>query len=157
VPIIDLEVVAPQGWRQGSMCTNAFIGKSEAPSEAELAAALGASKMMWDGLVKTLTEEYDVPTQEWYSYSPKAGWALRAKRRQRTIVYLSPSKGCFTASFILGGKAVEVVRASTLPRKVIQIIDEAKRHPEGTGVRIEVKTAGDIAAVKKLVVIKLEN
>jgi hypothetical protein len=37
------------------------------------------------------------------------------------------------------------------------MLDEAKRYVEGTGVRIEVKGPKDIAIVKKLTAIKLQN
>jgi hypothetical protein len=82
---------------------------------------------------------------------------LRLKRKDRAIVYLSPCQDCFRASFALGDKAVKAARQSGLPAPVITIIDEAKRYAEGTGVRLDVKTAKDAAAVKKLAKIKLDN
>jgi len=36
-------------------------------------------------------------------------------------------------------------------------IDESKRYPEGTGIRLEVKRPGDIAVLKNLAAIKLTN
>ena len=137
---------------------NAFIGKPEMPADDDLAAELGRSaKALWDRLLAGLAEQHHVVTREWHSYSPKAGWSLRLKRDQRTILYLSPCRGCFRASFALGGKAVEAARASRLPSRVIQIIDSAKRYAEGTGVRIDVNGPADIAVVLKLAAIKLAN
>lgn len=102
-----------------------------------------------------MADECGIVDQEWNSYSPKAGWALRLKRAQRNIVYLSPCRGSFLASFALGDKAVQTARQSKLPAAVIKTINEAKRYAEGTGVRLEVKSARDIGAVKKLAAIKL--
>jgi len=65
-------------------------------------------------------------------------------------VYLTPSDGCFMASFALGDKAVEAVRRSGLPPRVIRILDEAKKYAEGTAVRIDVTAARDIGIVKKI-------
>ena len=138
--------------------SNAFIGKPEMPTDDDLAAELGRSaKALWDRLLAGLAEQHDIITREWNSYSPKAGWALRLKRDKRTILYLSPCRGCFRASFALGGKAVEAARGSGLPQRVIQIIDSAKRYAEGTGVRIDVNGPADIAIVQKLAAIKLAN
>ena len=139
------------------MLPNAFIGKATKPSESELAAELGAAKTLWDELVKGLASEHKIDGQEWNSYSRKAGWALRLKHKERNIVYLSPHRGCFTASFALGDKAVQAARHSGLPPQVLKIIDEAKRYAEGTAVRIEVKTGKDVAVVKKLAAVKLGN
>jgi len=144
--------------RASETLPNAFIGKSEMPTDDDLAAELGRSaKALWDRLLAGLAERHNIVTQEWNSYSPKAGWSLRLKRDKRAILYLSPCRGCFRASFALGGKAVEAARGSGLPQRVIQIIDSAKRYAEGTGVRIEVNGPADIAVALKLAAIKLAN
>lgn len=139
------------------MPANAFIGKTEQPTDRDLAAELGPARAVWDQLLTELANEHGVDLQEWNSYSPKAGWALRVKRLKRNILYLSPCRGCFTVSFALGDKAVQVARRSTLPPRVIKIIDEAKRYAEGTAVRINVRGSKDIAVIKQLARIKLEN
>ena len=136
---------------------NAFIGELKKPTEDQLAAALGPSKSFWDQLVADLAKENGVDVQEWNSYSPKAGWALRLKRKKRNIVYMAPFQGCFQVLFILGDKAVKAARQSKLPARIVKIIAEAPKYPEGTGLRIDVKGTKDIPAIKKLAVIKLEN
>jgi hypothetical protein len=139
------------------MLPNAFIGKTEKPTPEELAAELGAAMALWDRLVASLAEEHGVSGQEWNSYSRKAGWALRLKMGERNIVYLSPSRRCFMASFALGDKAMKAARAADFPQPAIQILNEARRYAEGTAVRIEVRAAKDVAIVEKLAAIKLEN
>jgi hypothetical protein len=136
--------------------TNAFIGKETKPTQAELAAELGASQALWDELVDGLVKEHKL-AREWNCYSKKAGWSLRLKRGERNIVYLSPFRGCFRASFALGDKAVRSALASGLPKPVIKLIKEAKRYAEGTAVRIDVKGPEDIPIVRKLAAIKLEH
>lgn len=136
--------------------TNAFVGKPKPPTESELKAELGASKALWDELVNGMAKEHKL-TREWNSYSKKAGWALRLKRGERNIVYLSPSRGCFRASFALGDKAVRAALASGLPKPVTKLIQEAKRYAEGTAVRIDVNRPEDIAIVKQLAAIKLDH
>jgi hypothetical protein len=139
------------------MLPNAFIDKPEKPTDQELAGELGPAKARWDQLLADLEEEHNIVTQEWNSYSRKAGWSLRLKRGKRTILYLSPCRGYFRASFALGDKAVQAARQSRLPEQVIKMINEAKRYAEGTGVRIDVNGAKDLALVKKLAALKLEN
>ena len=140
-----------------TLAPNAFIGKSEKPTEAELAAALGPTKVLWDQLVDDLARESGVDVQEWNSYSPKAGWSLRLKCKERNIVYLGPLQGGFRIAFIFGDKAVKVARQSKLPARVLKIIAEAPRYPEGTGVRMLVNGPEDVEVVKQLALIKLEN
>jgi hypothetical protein len=134
---------------------NAFVDKCEQPADDEVAAELGRSKSVWDRLLQELAQEYQLVDREWHSYSRKAGWALRLKRGDRSIVYLGPGHGCFRVSFVLGDKAVEAARAARLPQSVLDIIAVAKRYPEGTAVRLTLSAARDLPAVKKLVEAKL--
>ena len=114
---------------------NAFIGKSKKPTHAELAAALGPAKTAWDQLLTELEEDYGVNVHEWRCYSPKWGWSLRAKRKKRTIVWLSPHAGCFTVLFILGDKAMRAARQVRFPQRIVKVMKEAPKYPEGTGIR----------------------
>ena len=70
---------------------NAFVGKSEKPTQAELSSALGTSSKIWDQFVDWLAKEQGVAVQEWKSYSPKYGWSLRLK-----VHFLVPMP-CLTA------------------------------------------------------------
>ena len=139
------------------MTPNAFIGRTTCPTEVELQSALGPAKTVWDRLIADLAAEHEVKNQEWKCYSVKAGWSLRLLRGKRTIVWLSPCQGCVRVAFVLGDRAVEAARESGLPARVLRLIDEAEKYPEGTGVRLEIKTLRDLAAVKKLAMIKLAN
>jgi hypothetical protein len=142
--------------RDATTFRNAFIGQAKEPTDRELAAALGAAKTLWDQLAAELTGEHKL-TLEWSSYSIKAGWSLRLKRGSRNIVYLSPSRSGFMASFALGDKAIRAARAGKFPKHVLKIIAEAKKYAEGTAVRMVVSGSEDVAVVKELAKIKLEN
>jgi len=136
---------------------NAFIGRPEAPTEADLETALGPTKPVWDALIADLATQHDVTVHEWKSYSAKSGWALRLLRKKRTIVWLTPCTGYLLATFILGDKALHAAREGTLPANARQALDQAQKYPEGTGVRLEIKGPKDIPAVKKLAIAKLQN
>jgi hypothetical protein len=122
-----------------------------------VATALGKSKPLWDSLLRDLAEELGVATREWHCYSRKAGWALRLKRGDRAIVYLSPCRGSFMASFALGAKALEAARQSGLSEKALATLSEARRYAEGTGVRIQAAAAADAADIRKLAAAKIAH
>jgi len=136
---------------------NAFIGKTIPPTAEEISAALGPSANSWNQLVDWLVREHHIHEQEWKSSSPKYGWTLILILKKRRIVYLSPCAGCFRVSFILGDRAVAAARASSLPKPILKLLDEAPRYSEGTGLRLTVKTAKDLPAIRKLAQIKLAN
>ena len=138
------------------MPANAFINKPDPPSDAELVAALGPAKRVWDATLDDLAREYGVSAHEWKCYSRKWGWSLRAKRKDRTIIWLSPSEGSFTALFILGDKAVRAAQKSKLPRRVLTALNAAPKYPEGTGLRLQ-PSARDLTTLKTLAAIKIAN
>ncbi len=129
---------------------NAFIGRTTKPRDVDVAAALGGAKPLWDQVVAELEREHGLKP-EWNSFSPKYGWSLRMKRKDRNIVYLGAYSGGFAAMLILGGKALQAARKN-LPSGVFA---DAKKYPEGTAVRVEMKTEGDLEIVKPLVLAKL--
>jgi hypothetical protein len=143
--------------RAPAVSPNAFAGKSERPNNDELAAALGPTKSLWDELASDLARENQIDVQEWKSSSPKAGWSLRLKHGERTIVYLIPLQGSFQAALVLGDKAVKTAQQSPLPKRTRKIVADARRYAEGTGVRISVNRPEDVSAIKKLARIKSEN
>ncbi len=136
---------------------NAFIGKTAKPAAEEVSAALGSSASTWKDLIDWLAKERGITGQEWKSISPKYGWSLRLKLKKRTIVHLSPCNGSFRVVFILGDKAVKAALQSDLPKDIAKLIEDAPRYTEGTGVRLEVKNARDLPAIRKLVGVKLAN
>jgi Protein of unknown function (DUF3788) len=139
--------------------TNAFIGKSKPPEPEELAAALGPQAMaLWDRLLAEVALPAFAFAFEWNRSSTKSGWAMRLKRGDRNIVYLSPGDGMFLASFALGDRAMEAARREAkFPKAVLEMFAAARRYAEGTAVRIEVSKAADVDTVKKLVAIKLAH
>jgi hypothetical protein len=139
------------------MSENAFIGKKDKPSQAELGAALGPAKAVWDQLLAELADEAEVTIHEWKCYSLKSGWSLRAMRGSRTVLWLSPRANCFGVIFIFGAKAVSAVQESGLPKGIIKALSEAPKYPEGTGLRLEVKSPREIKVLKKLAALKLAN
>lgn len=134
---------------------NVFIGKKTKPTDADVSKALGPAKVLWDQVIDVLKK--DCPTKEWNSYSVKAGWSLKLKKKDRTILYLGPLAGGFRVAFVLGDKAVQAARESQLPKPMIKLIDEAKKYAEGTALRFNVTTAADVDTVKKLADIKLAH
>jgi hypothetical protein len=137
---------------------NAFIGKTEKPTNEELLVALGPSATLWNEYVDWMSSELGVAALEWNGVCVKKyGWALRLKVKARNIVYLSPCAGCFRVAFVLGDKAVAAARAARLPRNATKALAESTRYPEGTGLQLVVKKAKDLAGIRRLAEIKLAN
>jgi hypothetical protein len=139
------------------MTLSAFDDKSSPPQDNDLAATLGGTFVFWNELKRLMASRFAPLSIEWGFTSKKTGWGLRLKQEKRTILYMTPCKGYFMASFALGEKAVKAAHESDLPVSVLDVIDSARRYAEGRGVRLEVRSAEDVRNVEKLAVIKMAN
>ncbi len=135
---------------------NAFIGKKDQPTDADLATALGDAKPIWDRLVAALVADCPELVPEWKFYSLNMGWGFRLQHKKRNIVHFGAYSGGFQVAIVVGDKALRVVREAALPERIRKIVASAPRYPEGNGIRIQV-TEKDIPAIRKLAKIKVEN
>ncbi len=131
-----------------------FEDKAKIPDEKTLAQGLGASKRLWDDLVRDITAQYGPVTEAWGFYK---SWSLRLRQKKRTILYLLPRDGHFQCAFVYGGKAAEAARLAKLPKAVMKAIAEAPVYVESRGFRLEVRSERDLSVMNKLAAIKMAN
>jgi hypothetical protein len=137
---------------------NAFLGRTAAPSDADLATALGPAITLWRRLLDALQAAHPKLTAEWYSYSPKkAGWSLRCKLAKRTLLYLIPSEGSCRVAFIFGDKALRAIAVEGFPSSVLDAIAAATRYSEGTGITADLQAPEDIPTICRLTDVKIRH
>ena len=139
------------------MALSAFDDKATAPTEASLRAMLGRSAALWSRLTEDLQKTYGPLAEEWNFAGSAFGWSMRLKTKKRTIVYMTPCRAHFLASFALGEKACRAAHESGLPAAVLEAIDGARKYAEGRGVRIPVKNRKDVETIEMLAAIKVAN
>lgn len=138
------------------MSLSALIDKTQIPQECDVAAVLGDTFLVWKQLEKDICERYGPLSAEWAYSSPKTGWGLRLKGKKRAFIYMTPCKGYFLASFVLGEKAVAYSRESGLPASVLTVIEAAPKYAEGRGVRFQVKRPDDLSWLLKVAAAKMK-
>lgn len=139
------------------MAISIFDDKSHQPDEDDLIQVLGKTYKFWCILKDSVIKQYSPISPGWGFASKSTGWGLRLKGAKRAVLYMTPCKGYFLASFALGEKAVAAAHANKLPDSVLKVIDNAPKYVEGRGVRLEVRTAKDVDNIKKLAAIKMAN
>jgi Protein of unknown function (DUF3788) len=136
---------------------SAFDDKASPPEDRALEEMLGRTSSLWVRLKNDLQEAHGPLIEEW-NFSGKAyGWSFRLKQKKRTIVYMTPCRAYFLASFALGEKACRAAHSAGLPAPVLAVIEGAPKYAEGRGVRIPVRTRRDVDRVESLAAIKVAN
>ena len=139
------------------MALSVFADRAHQPDDEELASALAATAGLWNELRHAIGARFAPVSATWGFSSKSTGWGLRLADATRTILYLTPRDGDFLASFALGERAVKAARESGLSPAVLDAIDAAPRYAEGRGVRLAVRTAGDVREVMRLAEIKMAH
>lgn len=134
-----------------------FLDKSSPPDDDALAEALGRGHGRWTKLVAMIAARFEPLTEEWNFPGKKYGWSLRLKRKKRAVLYLIPLRRKFDVGLVLGDRAVRAAHDAGLDRELLEMLDAAKKYPEGRGVRFEVKNQGDLRSVLRLAEVKMAN
>jgi hypothetical protein len=139
------------------MSLSAFNDPRHCPTEQALLDTLGRAHTVWSRLTDELCDGTMQLELQWAFAGEKFGWSARLKHGTRIIVYLTPCRGHFLASFALGTKACAAMQALRLPSAIRDLIDRAPQYAEGRGVRIPIRTQRDARVITKLAAIKLAH
>jgi hypothetical protein len=140
------------------MAMSIFDDKSKQPTKQMLAKAIGKQYQLWTEIAEYVVEKYPKAIEEWkYFTIKKYGWSFRIKDKKRNIIYMGPRENSLTVAFLFSDKGVQAVQESSLPQSIKDELRNAKKYPEGRGIRLQVKTSADVANIKTLVDIKLAN
>jgi hypothetical protein len=137
------------------MALSAFDDKGSRPDARALASTLGRSHAHWRAVIDGVRAAYGPVREEWSFAGANYGWSLRLKNAKKAIVYLTPRRGDFLASFALGEKACRAARERDISPQVLAIIDAAPRYVEGRGVRIPVRSAKAVSDVMRIAALKM--
>ena len=139
------------------MALSAFDDQATPPCESALADMLGRTHALWASLRTDLQRAYGPLIEEWNFSGAAYGWSFRLKQKKRALVYMTPCRGHFLASFALGEKACGAAHDAGVDAAVLALIEAAPKYAEGRGVRIPVRTKKDLASVRILAAIKAAN
>ncbi|MGE5425338.1 MAG: DUF3788 domain-containing protein [Syntrophothermus sp.] len=137
------------------MALSVFEKKASIPGEEDILKALGTSYSLWKELTEFVLENGPDITKEWNFSGKNFGWSMRLQNPKKVIIYLTPCRDHFLASFVFGPAATEEAMRSSVSDKIKEIIDSAKVYAEGRGFRIPVTDVMVLEDLKKLVLIKL--
>jgi len=130
-----------------------FSDKGRAPSDEELAAALGRSRAAWKRLREFLAGSYGL-AGEWAYYGPKAGWVLRYRKGGRALTTLSPYEGFFNVQLVLGEADYAKARTAELGESIRAAIQAAHPYHDGRWLFLSVKSLKDLGDIITLLRVK---
>ncbi len=139
------------------MTESVFSDRAVEPTGRKMARTLGPRRVLWDVLIEAVECSVADLRPSWSYYTKATGWILLLQRGKKTVCTLIPREAEFDVIFLLPERAVEAARATRLPRRVLEAIEDAKPSKLGRAFRVHVRREADLPAVRKLAAIKAES
>lgn len=134
-----------------------FMQKEIQPDDQQLMIALGATYPFWEIIKEKVKALEPYAIENWHFSGVKFGWSFRMSDEKRVLIYLLPREGYFKVAFVFGDKAVETITHSDIDPKIVKELLEAKKYAEGRGIRLDVREEKSLAAIMKLLEIKIKG
>jgi hypothetical protein len=124
------------------------------PSEDTLESSLGPSIRHWRLLWEELAHNFPNVRPEWKRSENGFGGYCIARKGDRALLYLIPSRLKFEAAIIMGEKAASIASADASLIMRRKTIAQAPRCGAGRTIRFSVESSADVADVGRLVQFK---
>ena len=80
-----------------------FLNRGIKPKTEEIENTIGDKLPLWHEIHKYIEEKYDF-FKELAFFTKKYGWSIKYRKPGRTMLYLFPEQGAFSALIVLGKK-----------------------------------------------------
>jgi hypothetical protein len=128
-----------------------LLNKEKRPSKGEIVKIIGEKSSLWLEIHKFVGENFDF-SPELVFFTKKYGWAIRYRKRRKTLGYFFPEDNAFSVLLVLGGKESEQVDLikDKLEASVKSVFENTEQLHDGRWLWIRVLTKSDVASVKLL-------
>lgn len=135
-----------------------LLNKEQKPSQAEIVKTIGERSSLWLKIHEFIAANYDF-SPELVFWGKKYGWAIRYRKKSKTLGYFFPEAGAFSVLLVLGGKEAEKVAsvAGQLSASVKSVFENTEQLHDGRWLWIRVLTEPDVASVKLLLQAKAKQ
>ncbi len=130
--------------------------KTNVPTREQLEDLMGKAAPLYSDFLMFIRQQAGEVTPEWKFYSRKSGWTCKHMLCKRNLFFFKPLPGAFAVTYIFGDRATGAVLNSDLPKAIRDELDAARKFAEGRGLRLIIRTPGDLEVAERLLNIKLK-
>ncbi len=135
------------------MARSVFLDPAVAPTNDEVAGALGSAAPLWSDLCCWLLDAGAHGEYRWGG--PKYGWEFAVKRAGRPFTTLTPQDGSFVALVILGRSEGEAAHTIDLGGRIRRMLGDTPRLHDGQWLHLAVGDRETLRSLVALLEVKL--
>ncbi|OFY65572.1 MAG: hypothetical protein A2V64_07530 [Bacteroidetes bacterium RBG_13_43_22] len=137
--------------------TFVFPDQNVKPTEEMIFSFIGNKKILWQKIMKYLSDNYKEASGSWNYYNDGKQWLYKMVMKKKTIFWLAVLKDTFRITFYFGDKAEPVINASDLPKSVKDDFLAGKHYGKIRGITTKINSQSDVETITKLVDIKVKH
>ncbi|MFH0842470.1 MAG: DUF3788 family protein [Bacteroidota bacterium] len=132
----------------------AFSDKNVKPTEELIFSKIGDKKILWQKMMKYLSDNYKDASGSWNYYNDGKQWLFKMVQKKKTIFWLAVLDGSFRVTFYFGDKAEPVILSGDLPQAVRDGFIQGKHYGKIRAITTKVTSPSDVETITKLIDIK---
>ncbi|MBD3212622.1 MAG: DUF3788 family protein [Candidatus Lokiarchaeota archaeon] len=135
-----------------------FLNRGIRPETQDIENVIGDKLSLWQDLHKHIEEKYNF-FKEVKFFTKKYGWSIKYTKPGRTMLYLFPEHGAFSALIVIGKKESEVINSikDQLNENVKSIFDNTEQLHDGRWLWIRILSNSDLNSLKILLSTKAKQ
>jgi len=126
------------------------------PTDEYIFSLLGEKKVLWQDLMKNLSENHKDFSGTWNYYNDGKQWLFKMVYKKKTIFWSGILKDTFRITFYFGDKAESTILESDLPPTLKDNFKTAKRYGKIRAISTKIYKSSDIELIEKLVSLKMK-
>jgi len=134
--------------------TLVFSDKDIKPSEELIFSKIGDKKILWQKIMKYLSDNYKDASGSWNYYNDGKQWLFKMVQKKKTIFWLAVMNGAFRVTFYFGDKAEPVILSGDLPQAVKDDFMQGKHYGKIRAITTKVTSSADVEVIMRLIDIK---
>jgi len=131
-----------------------FSDKDIKPSEDLIFSKIGDKKILWQKIMKYLSDNYKDASGSWNYYNDGKQWLFKMVQKKKTIFWIAVMDGAFRVTFYFSDNAEPVILASNLPSAVRDGFKKGKHYGKIRAISTKVTKETDAEIIIKLIDIK---
>lgn len=124
------------------------------PTDELIFSLIGEKKVLWQELMKLISENYEGSAGEWNYYNDGKSWLFKMVMKKKTLFWIGLTEKTFRVTFWFSDKAENLINTSNLQENLKSEFATSKKYGAVRAVSIIMNEKSDVDNVITLTAIK---
>ena len=139
------------------METKILSDENVIPNEEQVFSIIKDKELIWKQIMSYLYDHNNDITEVWKYYNDGKSWLFRTIKKKKTIFWIRILDNTFRIAFWFANRLEPIILESKLPKSIKEEYLNAKTFNKSKSIYIDVVDFKDLANIKILIDLKIDN